>query len=445
MVQWVSKDNVPLSVWGMEGPTDAYPAPKDVPKGIRIVAQKAQKSDPFLTRTESWEYMLYCYSTLIYDEGWYRLWYEVSTPERADLLCYAESKDGFVWDKPPLGIMKYRGMDTNIVFGENLCLETGYHGGGVFLDPSAPISERYKMVFLGKYGVYGAFSPDGVHWNQILKPLVALSSDTQNIAYYDNLLKRYVGFFRLWRYGRRLIGRAETDNFHQWPMPVPVLWPSLEQLPSDDWYTNSKTIYPGTVNYHFMFPALYHRAIDSTELYMFSSPDGILWSQVPGGPVLSPGPPGSWDCGCVFGGCGLVPLPNNRIGLPYMGFHVPHKYPRNIPMGAIAYAWWPKGRLAALEAAESGSFSTLPLAFSGRRLLLNVQTLRVGQVLTEIADEKGQPLPGRSFSEADPITGDYFDVPVTWKGEADLGHETDQPVILRFRMRAAKLFAFEFV
>ena len=24
---------------------------------------------------------------------------------------------------------------------------------------------------------------------------------------------------------------------------------------------------------------------------------------------------------------GLVPLPNDRIGLPYTGFHVPHKYP----------------------------------------------------------------------------------------------------------------------
>lgn len=74
--------------------------------------------------------MLYCYSTLIYGEEGHLLWYEVSTPERAYLLCYAKSKDGVVWDKPSLGVVKYQGMDTNIVFGGSLCPETGYYGGG---------------------------------------------------------------------------------------------------------------------------------------------------------------------------------------------------------------------------------------------------------------------------------------------------------------------------
>lgn len=61
-VQWVSKENKPLSLWGDEedvGPIDAYPALKDVPKGIRIVAQKAQKSEPFLIRTMPWEHMFF--------------------------------------------------------------------------------------------------------------------------------------------------------------------------------------------------------------------------------------------------------------------------------------------------------------------------------------------------------------------------------------------------
>jgi len=444
-VQWVSKDNTPLSLWGVEGQAGTRPSPMDVPKGIRIVVQKAQKSEPFLTRNKPWEHMLYCYSTVIYTEACYRLWYEVSTPEHADILCYAESKDGMVWDKPSLGIMQYQGMDANIVFGGSLCPETGFHGGGVFPDPSATSGERYKMVFLGKTGVCGAVSHDGLHWKQFAEPLLALSSDTQNTAYYDDSLKRYVGFFRMWRHGRRCVGRAETDVFHRWPNPTPVLCPSPSQDASDDWYTNSKSTYPGTVDYHFMFPALYHRAVDSTELHMFSSPDGIVWIQVPGGPVLSPGPPGSWDSGCIFGGVGLVPLPNDRVGLPYTGFPVPHKYPRSLPMGSIAYALWPRERLTALEASEEGEFTTPRLIFTGRKLLLNVQTKRAGQVLAEAADSHGTPLPGRSFAEADPVNGDAADFPVTWKGEADLGHTVGQPVVLRFRLRAAKLFAFEFV
>ena len=51
-----------------------------------------------------------------------------------------------------------------------------------------------------------------------------------------------------------------------------------------------------------------------------------------------------------------------------MGFPVPHKYPRSQRTGAIAYAWWPKGRLVALEALEEGEFSTPQLVFTGLKL-----------------------------------------------------------------------------
>ena len=53
-----------------------------VPKSICLVAQKAQKTKPLLTRTKPWERTMFCYSTLIYDEGRYRLWYERLSPEQ---------------------------------------------------------------------------------------------------------------------------------------------------------------------------------------------------------------------------------------------------------------------------------------------------------------------------------------------------------------------------
>ena len=194
-----------------------------------------------------------------------------------------------------------------------------------------------------------------------------------------------------------------------------------------------------------MFPALYHHADDTTELRLFSSPDGIVWSEVPGDPVLTPGPPGAWDGGCVFGGLDLVPLAGDRMALPYSGYLYPHKYPRNrVTMRSrIAYAQWPAGRLGALEAVEDGSFTTLPLVFDGSRLSLNLQTKHAGHVLVEAADRQGRPLPGRSFADADPISGDHLDRPVTWNGEAGLAKSPGQPVLLRFRLRAAKLFGLQ--
>ena len=224
-------------------------------------------------------------------------------------------------------------------------------------------------------------------------------------------------------------------------------WIEESDLPAtDDWYTNCKTVYPGSDEHHLMFPALYHHADDTSELRLFSSPDGIVWSEVPGDPVLSPGAPGSWDGGCVFGGLDLIPLDGDRLGLPYAGHLYPHKYPRNrfTFRSQIAYARWPVGRLGALEAPEEGRFTTLPLVFKEDKLVLNLQTKQAGYVLVEVADRKGQPLTGRSFEEADPIVSDFMDRTVTWKGETDLKRKPGQAVLLRFRLRVAKLFAFTF-
>ena len=462
------QERLPLRLWKDDAlkdrPIDALYVPQDVPQGIRIVAQKATRSEPFAPAGPPG-------TRVVYDQGKYLTWYRPTESEDKTPLHYAESQDGFTW-----------GNDTECEFDWSVCPEKkGSERPEIFIDPSAPADERFKMFFrtgvpgteeeiravleefqrtrpddiypsVGESlerlaGMFGMVSPDGVHWKGLAGPLVIHYSDTTNVVYYDTRLERYVWYARCnWYYGRRCIGRAETDDFRRWPGPDMLLWPGTDLHPTDDWYTNSKTIYPDTLDHHLMFPALYHHADDTSELRLFSSPDGIVWSEVPGGPVLSTGATGEWDGGCVFGGLDLVPLPGNQVGLPYGGYLNPHKYPRNRHTfrGRVAYALWPRGRLAALEAVESGNFTTLPLVFEGRRLLLNVQTKRAGRVLVEVADREGHPLPGRSFDQADPVTGDHFDRPVTWKGESDLNRESDQPIMLRFRMRCARLFAFEF-
>ena len=54
----------------------------------------------------------------------------------------------------------------------------------------------------------------------------------------------------------------------------------------------------------------------------------------------------------------------------------------------------------------------------------------------------GEPLPAWTFAEADGLTGDALDRQVTWNGAADIVPDV---VMLRFRLRGAKLFAFECV
>jgi hypothetical protein len=64
--------------------------------------------------------------------------------------------------------------------------------------------------------------------------------------------------------------------------------------------------------------------------------------------------------------------------------------------------------------------------------------------LAEVAGLDGKPLPGRSFAEASPRTGDLHWVFLDWQGNEDLGHAKNMPIMLRFRMDQAQLFGLEF-
>ena len=157
--------------------------------------------------------------------------------------------------------------------------------------------------------------------------------------------------------------------------------------------------------------------------------------------MLSPGAPDEWDGEFITGGRGLVPLGNDRVGMMYSGTRFPHKYPRwpgVLEAPRVAWAWWPKGRLCAVVADEEGEFFTAPLIPAGRELKLNVRTRRAGWVQVGVAD-----CSGRAVADCDPVFGDHLAQTVHWKGQADIGVQAGEPVILHFKLRAAELFGFE--
>lgn len=94
---------------------------------------------------------------------------------------------------------------------------------------------------------------------------------------------------------------------------------------------------------------------------------------------------------------------------------------------------------------DRGEFATPGLIFEGGELSLNVETRQAGEVLVQIQDDSGQPIPGYSFADGDPVVVDSLDKRVTWRGNASLGEFAGKPISLSFRLRSAKLYAFEFV
>ena len=84
------------------------------------------------------------------------------------------------------------------------------------------------------------------------------------------------------------------------------------------------------------------------------------------------------------------------------------------------------------------------LAAPGHRARINALTARAGgSIVVELAGLGGQPLPGRSFAESDPIAGDRYRT-LTWKGEDDLGCREGQAIMLRFCLEEARLFRLVF-
>jgi hypothetical protein len=87
----------------------------------------------------------------------------------------------------------------------------------------------------------------------------------------------------------------------------------------------------------------------------------------------------------------------------------------------------------------------------GRQLRLNLKTPLSGEVRVEAVaithwvgkKRTEEVIPGRGFEDCDPIRGDHLAHPVWWQGQSDLGHADGQPVRLRFKLRHARLYAFE--
>ncbi|MBI4893632.1 MAG: hypothetical protein HY821_23630 [Acidobacteria bacterium] len=91
-----------------------------------------------------------------------------------------------------------------------------------------------------------------------------------------------------------------------------------------------------------------------------------------------------------------------------------------------------------------GTLITPPLRFEGSRLELNLDTGGGGAGWVEILDEKGRPVPGFSMVEADTLNGNSVRTAVAWKGKTDVSALAGRAVRLHFRMRGAKLYAFQF-
>lgn len=439
------------------------------PYGIRLQAQPARKAGE-VTDYRGW-------NRVICDDGRYKSWFfEINGTSKLGtgakglqdeiqkaVICLVESDDGFEWRETARCDLDTTGQQ-------------GFDGPYPFIDPNACPEERFKLVYCSgappdlaerlfaeylkmplrhqderflKTGktpracFYVATSPDGIKWKPYKKPLMMHIGDTDNTLYWDAELGVYVLYTRMFQHGRRIIGRAESEDFDHWGPLQPCVSAPLDDPPDYDVYLNGYTYYPGVPEYRLMFPMFWQRYTERSEVRLYSTCDGISWNAVPGGAVIAPGEPGQWDCEFIGTGKDLVPFGKGRVGLAYTGTRFPHKYPRWQEVWdawKMGWAWWPEDRLCAIVADYIGEFHTYPLTPAGRQIRLNFRTPQAGEVRVGLVGVEG-----RNLEDCDPMHGDCPGRIVTWKGRSDIGTADGEPVSLRFRLRCAELFSIEWV
>jgi hypothetical protein len=425
---------------------------------------------------------------------------------RGEPMCYAESRDGLHWVKPNLGLFMFKGSaDNNIVLGGDdekfpatpkwrgkLGFETdlGWRGDIVpFKDtnPGATQDAKYKALVRGcrgphqvlegqsDYGMYPMKSPDGIHWTLMSeKPVISNRRlDTQNVAFWDVVHGRYVAFVRhlLWRNagakeaalpeqvrpgGIRDVHVSFSRDFVNWSEPVPLQYPGDQDR---EIYTNGITSYERAP--HILIGL-------ATELTNIFSVDQVH-------PILMV----SRDGGSTFRRYGdeLIPneAPQERDGnrSNYMAHGIVRGNEREYFVYATegygyeetdGLAGWKKqpssnsirlrrfvyrvdGFVSARAGLVGGAVVTKPFTFRGDKLVLNyiAWPIRPGEVRVEMQDVNGQPLKGLSLADCAPLRGDAIAQPVVWQSGASPRAHVGQPVRLRFALRHADLFSFQFV
>ncbi|HOX58548.1 MAG TPA: hypothetical protein P5205_15695 [Candidatus Paceibacterota bacterium] len=441
------------------------------------------------------------YSNVLHDGQTYHFWYHVMDDVQWDqghtngCICYARSQDGIHWEKPALGLIAYGGSrSNNIVVGHGASgLTLGQDGGMVFLDPTAESAERFRLVCrfgsLGR-GLHILSSSDGIHWRVTHKSIVSYRADdnrhhldSQNIMFWDDRIRKYVVYGRrnMFEGGvqGRAVARAESEQLGAFSgvqeMPV-VIGPE----PGDRWvdyYSSSALKYPWAQDAYYMFPQAYFHYLGG-EIPEFpkqtpanagplhtqfaASRDGIKWNRYDRRPFVRLGMRGEFDWASVRMMHGLVPDTTGReMYLYYRASDWLHGWDRNANnkrllteagLGAdrnIAVVsrvvLRRDGFVSAYAPWTGGEFTTEPLLFEGRKLVLNVDTSAEGTLRVALLDGEGKAIEGLGLKDCDFIhTANEINRVVKWKGNADVSRLAGKAIRLRFALKNTHLYAFQF-
>jgi hypothetical protein len=449
-----------------------------------------------------WEGNAAAYQSVFQDGNLYRMYYHggqyrtggpatQALEEHPWVFCYAESDDGVHWRRPELGICEFAGSKANnIILTPESLAEIGGDPAhtAAFLDtnPACPPDQKYKIVVVGSKprGLFILKSADGIHFSPLrAEPSISEGAfDSQNLAFWDPVLGAYRAYWRIFTAGVteandwspggfRAIRTATSPDLVHWSDPVDLTYVNS---PDEHLYTNQIQPYYRAPHILMGFPMRYTERLWSeplldlpgpeerttraqshprygaaiTDGLFMTSRDGHLfkrWAEA----FLRPGPRArhSWVYGDNFIFWGLVQTKSTLEDAPdEISLYATESYWEGTYTSIRRLTMRVDGFVSASAPLAGGEIVTKPIRFDGGNLTLNFATSGAGGVQVEIQDANGQPVTGYTLDDCPPIFGDRLAKVVRWKTPGgDVRPLAGQPVRLRFVLKDADLYGFQFV
>ena len=459
--------------------------------GARLQLHRPERREVVLRTDEPWGGNASGYQSVFKDGDLYRMYYRgghyrfSGEPAQALenhpwVLCYAESDDGIHWRKPDLGICEFNGSKANniVLTTETLASVAGCPAHtATFIDanPDCPADERYKIITVGgkPHGLYVLKSADGMHFSLMSdKPIQTTGAfDSQNLVFWDPVREEYREYHRGFKGGVRDIMTAVSKDILHFPEPQ---WLAYPGAPVQALYTNQLQPYYRAPHIFMGFPMRYndrgwsdpmvdlpglderlarsksHRRYGTTvtDAVFMTSRDGLTFKRWPEA-FIRPGPRKreTWVYGDNFIFWGMVETKSHLEDAPgEISLYAVEGYWEGIYTSVRRYTLRVDGFVSAYAPFSGGDIVTKPIVFDGGNLALNVATSAAGSIQVEVQDADGRPIDGYTLDECPEIFCDELCYIVRWRyADGDVRPLAGKPVRLRFLLKDADLYSFQFV
>ncbi len=466
----------------------------------RQVLNTATKApnNPVIKPDRPWEGSLSPVAKVMYDEdkGLFKMWYSTtqqwkaerggqlsdyhwtekgSVRERVDAayqyvgdhneytyrLCFATSKDGFNWEKPDLGKVEFNGSRSNNILPKGSRAPT-------FLDPNEKDpAKRYKAIGHTRskdppgMQLHLYYSPDGFEWtaepdNPVMDttPEPGRWGPTHYMGW-DPIRRVYAAHIenclhRKCPLGVRMVGRAESPDLKSWSLPQNIIVPDERDHIDSEFYLFPVVTYEGT---YIGLPWIFRTTNTLHYPTLAFGRDGVHYDRRFREPLIRPGDEGSFDTVSLY----VQPpiMHGGKVWIYYTGAN--WRGPEQLflmgdsALRAPALATLPEDGFVSIDAGKlrPGVLLTQSFSFKGSNLWVNLEPARhndgsgVAEIKVEILDHQTQPIAGFSLDDSDRFTkaGRFK---ASWGGQSDLSSLAGRPLQLRFWIRNAKLYSFQF-